>query len=134
MNTVLEETHVLNYIIKRCTLKTSFAISMTLISFAAVMSSKHCLNQTSLAIHFCIPRMAANYDSFKAERHLNFVFSPLNMALRERSRSRFKQYKNSMLTPLFYVSGCFEKFLGDFWVYLEEIVFLKELVKLGKIK
>ena len=45
---------------------------------------------------------------------LNVVFPPLNMCLIEISRSRFEQYKNSMLILLLYVLGCFIKFLGDF--------------------
>ena len=54
----------------------------------------------------------------KAGVHMNVVFPPLNMGLIEISRSRFKQYKNCLLIPLFHVKGCFFKFWGDFWIYL----------------
>ena len=56
------------------------------------------------------------------------------MGLIETSRSRFKQYNNSMLIPPLYVLGRFIYFwviLGYIW---EEIVFLKRLVKLGEIR
>ena len=46
------------------------------------------------------------------------------MGLIEISRSRFKQYKNSMLIPLSYVLGCFVNFWVVFGSIWEEIIFL----------
>ena len=62
--------------------------------------------------------------------HLNAVFPSLNLDLMRISRSHFKQSKN----PLHLTNRCFAvicKFLGDI---LEEIVFLKGLVKFGEIR
>ena len=58
---------------------------------------------------------------------LNVAFLPLTMRLIEISRSRFKQYKNSMLIPLCSVLGSFV----DFWVYLRGDSFSK---RIGKIR
>ena len=62
------------------------------------------------------------------------LFPPLNMRLIEMPRSRFKQYKDSMLIPLFYVLGCFVSFWVIFGSIWEDIVFLEGLVKLGEIR
>ena len=64
--------------------------------------------------------------------NLNANFPPLDMALMEISRSRFKQSKNSMLIP--YVVGCFVNFRVIFGYIWEEIVFLEGLVKLREIR
>ena len=66
--------------------------------------------------------------------NLNAIFPPLDMALMEISRSRFKQYKNFMLIPLIYVVGCFVNFRVIFGYIWEEIVFLEGLVKLREIR
>ena len=46
--------------------------------------------------------------------NLNVDFTPLNIGLTEISRSRFKQYENSMLIPFLYVLGCYVIFLVIF--------------------
>ena len=48
--------------------------------------------------------------------YLNAIFPPLDMALMEISRSRFKQKLNT--DPANLCCGVFCEFLGDFWVYL----------------
>ena len=68
--------------------------------------------------------------NFKGEFHVNAIFPPLDMALMEISRSRFKQSKN----PTIITCGVFCEFLGDFWVYLGGVVFLEGLVKLREIR
>ena len=55
-----------------------------------------------------------NVECVKGGLNLNAIFLPLDTALMEISRSRFKQSKNSTLIPLIYVVGCFV----NFWVYL----------------
>ena len=61
--------------------------------------------------------------SFKAGVQLNVVFPPLNMVLIEKSRSRLKQPRKSMLIIQFYVLECFVTFwviFGYIWEkYLE---------------
>ena len=72
--------------------------------------------------------------ALNGEVNLNAIFRPLDMALMEISRSRFKQSKNSMLIPSIYVVGCFVNFwviIGYIW---EEIFFLQGLVKLREIR
>ena len=49
-------------------------------------------------------------ETVKGGINLNAIFPPLDMALMEISRSRFKQSKNSMLIPWIYVVGCFVNF------------------------
>ena len=61
-------------------------------------------------------------------------FPPLDIALMEIYRSRFKQSKNSTLIPWIYVVGCFVNFWVIFGYIWEKIVFLKELVKLREIR
>ena len=75
-----------------------------------------------------------NVLPIKAGLNLNVALPSLNMRLIEISRSRFKQYKNSMLIPLFYVLGCSVNFWVIFGSIWEEIVFLEGLVKLGEIR
>ena len=71
--------------------------------------------------------------NLKAGLNLNVVFPLLDMGLIEIFRSRFKQYKNSIIIPLFYVLGCFRNVWVIFRYIWEEIVFLKGLVKLEEI-
>ena len=72
--------------------------------------------------------------SFKGGFNLNAIFPPLDMALMEISRSRFKQSKNSTLIPWTYVVGCLVNFWVIFGYIWEEIVFLEVLVKLREIR
>ena len=74
------------------------------------------------------------YQFIKGVLNLKVAFPALNMRLMEISCSRLKQYKKSMLIPLFYVLGCSVNFWVIFGFIWEEIVFLEGSVKLGKIR
>ena len=58
---------------------------------------------------------------------LNVAFPPLNKRLIEISSSRFEQYKNSVVIPLFYVLGCFVNLWVIFGSNWKEMVFLEGL-------
>ena len=73
-------------------------------------------------------------SGLKAGVHLKAVFTPLKIGLMETSCSRFKQYKNPTLKTQINVLGCFVNFLVIFRYIWEEIVFLKRVVKFGKIR
>ena len=52
--------------------------------------------------------------NLQAGVHLNVVFPPLNMGLKEISCSRFRQSRNSMFISQFYDKWCFVIFWGIF--------------------
>ena len=72
--------------------------------------------------------------AIKGGFYLNAIFPPLDMALMEISRSRFKfQWAPEKLYhhPVNLCCGVFCEFLGDFWVYLGGDDFSR---RIGKIK
>ena len=67
----------------------------------------------------------------KGGLNLNVVFPPLSMGLIEMSRSPFLTIQKLYAHP---TTLCLRVFKEIFGFILEEIVFLKGLVKLGKIR
>ena len=112
-----------NYFVKGILIKSKWWVSPNI----------HCESPSSSNL-FCL--------SFRVKVgvHLKAVFPPLNLGLMRMSRSRFKQSKNPLFISQILGSNlCFAViFFFFFWggggYFLEEIVFLKQLVKFGEIR
>ena len=112
---------------------TSYLIQFTFHSFKITMMNFKMQSQgvvNSRSLLYVLVKFPSQWLT-KAGLNMIVGFSAAKYGSKRTSRSRFKQYKDSMLVPQFYVSGCFYKCLSVFWVYSGRII--PSLIKLLKI-